>query len=133
VLRALEDPASTRIPDAPPLGLGDRIEAATAAAEAEATDDASAAGDAPVDLTGATLVFTGSLEGFNRAEAREQAEAAGARVARSLTRRTTCLVVGTRPGTVYEQAIERGVRCIDEAAFVEALSRATGSGATGPG
>ena len=59
---------------------------------------------------GKTLVFTGSMEEMTRAEAKQQAEAAGGRVASSVSKKTDYLVVGGKPGSKAKKAEELGAQ-----------------------
>ncbi|WP_299236638.1 NAD-dependent DNA ligase LigA [Natronomonas sp.] len=70
---------------------------------------------------GLTFVFTGSLEGLSRREARELIERLGGSATSSVSGNTDYLVVGDDPGrTKREAAAERGVETLDQDAF-EAL------------
>jgi len=75
-------------------------------------------------LAGRTFVFTGRLEHFTRAEAREAVEALGARAAGSVGAGTDYLVVGEAPGSKLDQARRRDVAVLDEAAFERLVRRA---------
>jgi DNA ligase (NAD+) len=81
--------------------------------------------DAPKTLDGVTLVLTGGLATISREEATERAQAAGARVASSVSKKTTFVVAGENPGTKLTKAEALGVEVIDEAAFLERLSGRT--------
>jgi DNA ligase (NAD+) len=81
--------------------------------------------DAPKALDGVTLVLTGGLATISREDATERAQAAGARVASSVSKKTTFVVAGENPGTKLTKAEELGVEVIDEAAFLERLSGRT--------
>ncbi|HTH07211.1 MAG TPA: BRCT domain-containing protein, partial [Ilumatobacteraceae bacterium] len=81
--------------------------------------------DAPRTLDGVTLVLTGGLATISREDATERAQAAGARVASSVSKKTTFVVAGENPGTKLTKAEELGVEVIDEAAFLERLSGKT--------
>ena len=72
-------------------------------------------------LEGKTLVFTGTMEGMTRAEAKQRAEAAGGLVASSVSGKTDYLVVGGKPGSKAKKAEELGVRVLLEGDFVEFL------------
>ena len=81
--------------------------------------------DAPKALEGVTLVLTGGLETISREEATERAQAAGARVASSVSSKTTFVVAGENPGSKLVKAEELGVEVIDEAAFLQRLTGET--------
>ena len=81
--------------------------------------------DAPKTLDGVTLVLTGGLATISREDATERAQAAGARVASSVSKNTTFVVAGENPGTKLTKAEELGVEVIDEEAFLERLSGRT--------
>jgi DNA ligase (NAD+) len=72
-------------------------------------------------LEGKTLVFTGTMKGMTRAEAKQRAEAAGGRVGSSVSGKTDYLVVGGKPGSKAKKAEELGVRVLLEGDFVEFL------------
>jgi DNA ligase (NAD+) len=68
-------------------------------------------------LAGQTFVVTGTLDSMSREEAKAALEALGAKVASSVSKKTTAVIVGRDPGTKAEKAAELGVRTLDEAAF----------------
>jgi DNA ligase (NAD+) len=91
-------------------------------------------GEAGVDrglLAGVTVVVTGTLEGFSRDEARAAVEDRGGKVAGSVSKKTTAVVVGESPGSKAQKAHELGVPVLDEAAFLRLL--AEGPAALGTG
>ena len=73
-------------------------------------------------LAGQTWVLTGSLEIMSRDIAKEKLESLGAKVAGSVSAKTSCLVAGPGAGSKLAKASELGVRVIDEAQFVLALA-----------
>lgn len=68
-------------------------------------------------LSGATVVFTGTLPSLSRDEAKALARAAGATVSNSVSKNTTYVVAGGKPGSKEAKANELGVAIIDETAF----------------
>jgi DNA ligase (NAD+) len=74
-------------------------------------------------LTGMTIVLTGGLEKMSRDESIAAAEAAGAKVTSSVSKKTDFVVVGENPGSKYDKAVQLGVETIDEAEFLKRLKR----------
>jgi len=74
-------------------------------------------------LSGSTYVVTGTLEGFSRDEARKALEAKGAKVADSVSKKTTGLIAGESPGSKLAKAEQLGVPVLDEAALKKLLRR----------
>jgi DNA ligase (NAD+) len=68
-------------------------------------------------LLGKTIVLTGGMETLSREEAMELAQAAGARVASSVSKKTDFIVAGENAGTKLEKAVALGVEVIDEVEF----------------
>ncbi len=66
-------------------------------------------------LSGKTVVFTGTLETMTRPEAKARAEALGAKVAGSVSKRTDLVVLGAEAGSKAKRAAELGVRTVTEA------------------
>ncbi|MCW2810869.1 MAG: ligA [Friedmanniella sp.] len=56
-------------------------------------------------LTGLSVVVTGSLEGFTRDSAAEAVTARGGKVAGSVSKKTSFVVVGDSPGSKYDKAV----------------------------
>ncbi|MCQ4295078.1 NAD-dependent DNA ligase LigA [Pseudomonas stutzeri] len=72
-------------------------------------------------LAGQTWVLTGSLEAMSRDEGKARLEALGAKVAGSVSAKTTCVVAGPGAGSKLARAIELGLSVFDEQAFLERL------------
>jgi DNA ligase (NAD+) len=73
-------------------------------------------------LTGSTYVITGTLEGFSREEAAAALEAQGAKVANSVSKKTTGLVVGEEPGaSKLTKAQREGVPLLTETDLLKLL------------
>lgn len=75
----------------------------------------------PTPLEGQTWVLTGSLESMTRDEGKARLQALGAKVAGSVSKKTTCLVAGEAAGSKLTKAEQMGVDVIDEATFIERL------------
>jgi DNA ligase (NAD+) len=73
-------------------------------------------------LTGSIYVITGTLEGFSRDEARKGLEAKGAKVADSVSKKTTGVIAGESPGSKLAKAEQLGVPVLDETALKQLLS-----------
>jgi DNA ligase (NAD+) len=85
--------------------------------------DEGAAGAATGPLEGLSIVLTGGLGSISREEATAAAEAAGARVTSSVSKKTSFVVVGENPGTKLAKAESLGVETIDEQEFLERIGR----------
>jgi DNA ligase (NAD+) len=72
-------------------------------------------------LTGSTYVVTGTLEGFSREEARKALEERGAKVADSVSKKTTGVIAGESPGSKLAKAEQLAVPVLDEAALKKLL------------
>ena len=70
-------------------------------------------------LAGKIIVFTGSLQTMTRPEAKARAEAMGARVTDSVSKKTDLVVLGEDAGSKAKKAAELGVRTLSEAEWRE--------------
>lgn len=76
----------------------------------------------PTPLEGQTWVLTGSLESMTRDEGKARLQALGAKVAGSVSKKTTCLVAGEAAGSKLTKAEQMGVDVVDEATFIQRLA-----------
>lgn len=72
-------------------------------------------------LAGKTIVFTGSLSSMGRSEAKAKAEALGATVAGSVSKKTDFVVVGEDAGSKAAKARELGVKVLSEDEWIAFL------------
>jgi DNA ligase (NAD+) len=77
--------------------------------------------DSPV--AGKTVVFTGTLSTMGRSEAKARAEALGAKVAGSVSKKTDYVVVGADAGSKARKAEQLGVTTLTEEEWLELASR----------
>jgi DNA ligase (NAD+) len=69
-------------------------------------------------LAGQTFVITGTLDSMSREDATAALERLGAKVAGSVSKKTSCLVAGRDAGSKLQKARQLGVETLDEAAFL---------------
>jgi DNA ligase (NAD+) len=133
---ALADASAERIDDVPEIGpeiarsvhawfddpvnlaLVDKLRAAGVRTR---DDPVAESGDR--SLEGVSLVITGSLEALSREEATAAAQAAGARVASGVSKRTDFVVAGENPGSKLAKAEQLGVEVIAEEEFLKRIGR----------
>lgn len=77
---------------------------------------------APQPLSGKTFVITGTLPTLSRDEAKDKVEAAGGKVAGSVSKKTDYVVAGEEAGSKLVKAQALGVPVIDEAALLAMLA-----------
>ncbi|MFZ5568603.1 MAG: NAD-dependent DNA ligase LigA [Pseudomonadota bacterium] len=77
---------------------------------------------AQLPLAGKTFVLTGTLPTLSRDEAKEMLEAAGAKVAGSVSKKTDYVVAGAEAGSKLDKARELGIAVLDEAGLRSLLS-----------
>lgn len=93
----------------------DRLTAHLAIQEAERPDTEGSA------VAGKTVVFTGSLERMTRAEAKARAEAMGAKVSGSVSKKTDIVVAGPGAGSKEKKARELGLTVLNEDSWLELI------------
>ena len=76
---------------------------------------------ASLPLAGQTIVLTGTLPNLGRDEAKAMLEAAGAKVAGSVSQKTSYVVAGSEAGSKLEKAMALGVPVLDELGLLALL------------
>jgi DNA ligase (NAD+) len=82
-------------------------------------------------LAGKTYVLTGTFPTLARDEAKDLLERAGAKVAGSVSKKTTAVIAGADAGSKLDKARELGVTILDEAGL-RALVSTSGDDAPQP-
>jgi DNA ligase (NAD+) len=72
-------------------------------------------------LTGKTYVITGTLSAMTREAAEASLKQLGAKVAGSVSKKTSGVIVGADAGSKAEKAKELGVPMLDERAFLDLI------------
>jgi DNA ligase (NAD+) len=72
-------------------------------------------------LDGQSVVLTGTLIGLTRDAAKAKLEALGAKVAGSVSKKTSFVVAGSEAGSKLDKATELGIEVWDEARLTEFL------------
>ncbi len=70
---------------------------------------------------GKTVVFTGELKSFTRAEASKVLESLGAQVLNSVSKKVDLLIVGENPGSKLDKALSMGIQIMREDELLEKL------------
>ncbi len=84
-------------------------------------EEAAPARQQALRFTGMTFVITGTLPSLGREQARELIEAAGGKVAGSVSKKTGYVLAGTEAGSKLDKALALGVPVIDENQLKEML------------
>lgn len=72
-------------------------------------------------LAGKTFVLTGTLSSMTREEAQERIEKLGGTVTSSVSKNTSFVVVGEKPGSKLDKAQKLGIQILDEDQFLELI------------
>jgi DNA ligase (NAD+) len=75
----------------------------------------------PQPLTGVVVVFTGTLEKMTRGEAESRAQALGAKVTGTVSKKTSFVVAGPGAGGKLEDARKNGIPVLSEAEWLEKI------------
>lgn len=70
-------------------------------------------------FAGKTVVLTGSLENFTREEITDFVRAQSGNISTSVSKKTDYIIVGEKPGSKYDRALELSVPIIDEKEFIK--------------
>ena len=73
-------------------------------------------------LAGQSWVLTGTLQNLSRDEAKALLESWGAKVAGSVSKKTSCVVAGKDAGSKLDKAESLGIKVMEEAEFLEAFN-----------
>ena len=69
------------------------------------------------------MVITGTLPNLSRDQAKDQIEAAGGKVAGSVSKKTDYVVAGTEAGSKLDKAQALGLTILDEAGLLQLLAQ----------
>jgi len=73
-------------------------------------------------LSGKIIVVTGTLENFDRQQAKEAIRQAGAKESSSVSKKTDFVLAGKNPGSKMKKAKELGIEIIDENQFIKIIN-----------
>lgn len=91
--------------------------------EMEAVDPAQTGG---LPFEDKSFVLTGALEGYTRNELKQILESLGGRVVGSVSAKTDYLVVGDKPGSKYDKALELGTTILSESEVIAMIQSVNG-------
>ena len=126
-LQAADEAALVEIEDVGPVvahhivsffGQAHNREVITRLIEAGVTWPQEEQASADSELSGKTVVLTGTLESLSRSEAKEKLLALGAKVAGSVSSKTDYVVAGRDAGSKLTKAEKLGIAVVDEATLV---------------
>ena len=73
-------------------------------------------------FSGQTFVLTGTLNNITREEAKTMIESVGGNVSGSVSKKTSAVIVGDKPGSKYQKAMDLGVPIWDEETFLDKIN-----------
>ncbi len=73
-------------------------------------------------LNGKTFVITGTLPNLKRDDAKRLVQESGGKITDTVSKKTNYLIVGADAGSKLEKATSLGIKCLDEAEFLELIS-----------
>lgn len=76
-------------------------------------------------LSGKSFLFTGTLKGLTREEAKSMVEEKGGAIAKSAGKKVDYVIAGDKAGSKYEKAVKLGLTILDEKEFREILASAS--------
>jgi DNA ligase (NAD+) len=79
--------------------------------------------DSNAELSGKTIVLTGTLQAMTREAAAEAVVRLGGKVSSSVSKKTHYVVAGAEAGSKLKKAEQLGIPVLDEAAFLKLLNR----------
>jgi DNA ligase (NAD+) len=85
-------------------------------------EDLTPSAGASLPLAGKTYVLTGTLPTLSRDQAKDLLERAGAKVAGSVSKKTTAVIAGEEAGSKLDKARELGVPVLDETGLLALLN-----------
>ena len=74
-----------------------------------------------IAVAGKVFVLTGTMETFDRSEAKKKLQELGGKVSSSVSAKTDFVVAGESPGSKYDKAAELGVTILNEKEFLQIL------------
>lgn len=74
-------------------------------------------------LAGEVFVLTGGLASMSREEAKSKLQILGAKTTETVSKNTTCVIVGTDAGSKFQKAKELNIKIIDENEFLALLKK----------
>ncbi|KAG0674533.1 hypothetical protein C6P42_002176 [Pichia californica] len=83
-------------------------------------------------LNGLTIVFTGVLPSLDRGQCEQLASRYGAKITKSISGKTSLVVIGTDAGPSKVKKIKSlGIKCIDQQGFIDLISKMPADGGSG--